>query len=93
MHLNLKAPPRICVPTTPNISIMKQNNTKISIINGSELRIVVIKVLIPGIELIVFKGLKILITLKELIFEPENKLLIHPKKMTVKSSTFQGSLK
>jgi hypothetical protein len=93
MHLNLRAPPRIYVPTTPNISIIKQNNIIISNINGNELRIVVTNPLIPGIELIVFKGLSILTTLNELIFELENKLLNQLNATTVKSRTFHGSLK
>jgi hypothetical protein len=93
MHLNLRAPPRIYVPTTPNISIMKQNNIMMSNINGNELRIVVTNPLMPGIEFIVFKGRRILMTLNELMLEFKNKLLIQLKIITVKSSKFQGSLK
>jgi hypothetical protein len=47
----------------PNMMSMKRNNTIMSNIMGIEFKIVETKLAIPGIELMVRKGLKILITL------------------------------
>ena len=46
----------------PNMIRVKQNKTIISNILGSEFKIVLTKLDIPGIELIVLSGLRILIT-------------------------------
>lgn len=92
IHRNLKAPPSIYVPTTPKISKKNAKSTKISNIKGNEFKIVVTNELIPGIELIVFKGLSNLITLMELIFELLRKFAIQPNEMTMKSRKFHGSL-
>jgi len=51
----------------PNITNIKQNRTMISNMIGNEFKIVETRLLIPGIELMVRSGLKILITLIALI--------------------------
>jgi hypothetical protein len=47
----------------PNMMSMKQKSTMISNMIGSEFRIVDTKLLMPGMELIVLRGLNNLITL------------------------------
>jgi hypothetical protein len=46
----------------PNITSTKQKRTKMSNIDGREIRMVDTKLDMPGIELIVLSGLKILMT-------------------------------
>ena len=57
-----------CVEMVPNIISMKQKRIMISSKLGSEINMVVTKLLIPGIELIVLKGLNNLIILMADIF-------------------------
>ena len=52
----------------PNMIKRKPKSTPISNMIGKELRIVLTRPLIPGIELIVRRGLRILITLIALMF-------------------------
>ena len=62
-HLFSSLPPKSWVKIVPNMMSMKQKSTMMSNIIGKLFRIVETKLLIPGIELIVLKGLRSLITL------------------------------
>lgn len=60
---------------------------------GKLFRIVDTKLLIPGIELIVLRGRKILMTLIAEMFWSANCILTHPRRTTIKSRIFQESLR
>lgn len=64
----------------------KQNKMKMSNIVGKELNNDWTSLLIPGMELIVLKGLKIRMTLIALTLFEETTLEIHPIITTTKSS-------
>ena len=70
----------------PNITNKKPKSTPISNIIGKELRIVDTRPLMPGIELIVRKGLRILITLIAETFYALIRALTQPRMTTIKSS-------
>ena len=70
----------------PNMINIKQKSTIMSNIIGMELRIVDTKLLIPGIELMVLRGRKILITLIAEILSWFMKVASHPRITTRKSS-------
>lgn len=55
----------------PNMTSMNMNNTMISNMIGSELRMVDTRLLIPGIELMVLSGLSSLNTLIAVTFSTE----------------------
>ena len=70
----------------PNMIKRKPKSTPISNIIGKEFKIVDTSPLIPGIELIVLSGLRILITLIALIFYASRRALTQPRITTIKSS-------
>jgi len=74
------------VAIVPNIKSKKQNSTMISNMIGSEFKIVETNEDIPGIELIVLSGLRILITLTAEMFCSYINLESHPRMTTKKSS-------
>ena len=76
----------------PNITSTKQKRTKMSNIDGREIRMVDTKLDMPGIELIVLSGLKILMTLMADTFWSLSDALTQPAITTKKSRTFQASL-
>jgi hypothetical protein len=63
MHFFYKNPPKSCVPTVPNMTSTNVNKIRMSSNIGRELRRLYTSTLIPGIELIVLSGLRILMTL------------------------------
>ena len=70
----------------PNMMSMKQNRTMMSNMIGSEFKIVETNEDIPGIELIVLSGLRILITLTAEMFYSSISFETQPKITTKKSS-------
>ena len=70
----------------PNMIKRKPKSTPISNIIGKEFKIVDTSPLIPGMELIVLSGLRILITLIALIFCASRRALTQPRITTIKSS-------
>jgi hypothetical protein len=70
----------------PNITNKKPKSTPISNMIGNELRIVETRPLMPGIELIVRKGLRILMTLMAETFCALMRALTQPRMTTMKSS-------
>lgn len=62
-HLFSSLPPKSYVKIVPNMMSMKQKSTMMSNMIGKLFKIVETKLLIPGIELMVLKGLRSLITL------------------------------
>jgi hypothetical protein len=77
----------------PNMTNMNMNNTMMSNMIGSELRMVDTKLLIPGIELIVLSGLRSLNTLMAVTFSTDMLYEIHPRMTTTKSRMFHESLR
>jgi len=70
----------------PNMMSMKQKSTRMLNMIGKLFRMVYTRLLIPGIELIVLRGRRILITLIAEIFWSANYILTQPNITTVKSS-------
>ena len=77
----------------PNMTSMNMNNTMISNMIGSELRMVDTRLHIPGIELMVLSGLSSLNTLIAVTFSTEITNEIKPKMTTTKSRMFHESLR
>lgn len=69
---------------------IKQKRIMMSTIIGKLFKIVDTKELIPGIELIVLKGLRILITLIAEISDSDKPKLTQPKTTTKKSSYIEN---
>jgi hypothetical protein len=81
------------VKIVPNMTSINMKRTMISNMMGKEFRMVETKLLIPGIELMVLKGLKSLKTLIAVTFSTEITNYNHPRMTTRKSRIFQESLK
>lgn len=89
-HLLYKWPPRSYVAIVPNMTSIKQKRIMMSTIIGKLFKMVDTKELIPGIELIVLKGLRILITLIAEISDSDKPKLTQPKTTTKKSSYIEN---
>jgi hypothetical protein len=70
----------------PNITSRKPKSTPISNIIGKEFKMVETKPLMPGIELIVLRGLNIRMTLMAEMFWASSNELTQPRITTMKSS-------
>lgn len=92
-HLFSSLPPNNYVAIVPNMISMKQKRTMMSNMIGKLFKIVETRLLIPGIELIVRSGLRILITLIADMFYSASWRLTHPRITTTKSRMFHVSLK
>ena len=85
-HLFSSLPPRSWVKMVPNMISIKQKSTMMSNMMGKLLRIVETKLLMPGILLMVLRGLRSLITLIAEMFCWASWIETHPKITTKKSS-------
>ena len=92
-HRLYSIPPSIYVPIVPNIISINMKRIIISSMIGRLFKMVETSELIPGIELIVLNGLRILITLIAEMSFAEKPTLIQPSTTTRKSRIFQVSLR